>query len=1087
MSDKFWSYIVNASFVQWCCNTPCTLTGIENEIITEVNINHSIPQTNDEYVMLSDYDFGIVEEEYEQYFSDHIDDEIERAIALNKPVVALEPSNAIPDFLLKVQTLETVNCFVNSILSKPLKFEIPANPPIKPIVIEVDKIIEPEPFIKDNGVPKPTKPYSSKIEFSESGEEFVVFDAEYSEFYYETATGILYKIVDCDGWEYYYNVDGKQYDNEQVQANKSVDSLADQEEDVIPEEHFLIDDDDDDEINFVPKGVYIELIDNKKEFVVPAIVPQLSIIVEEEPIEQPIEQQQTVMQQFEIDANHKAVISFLDGLLKPKQNLIVVEQSNIIEQAPKQVDKPLPAPEIIINPAELIKPSPDRIQVFNYPNENIFPKSFDGTKQFKVEDVNKLLNTYLEDESANRNPHKYSAAYRKLHYSIVNDIYKGKYLKDIFGNARSGKLLNLCKVHIQRSIVTLKDVERLALIKKNKIEMVHKGHYPKPNIGSPIACTHEFDKCYCATDADFMFLNDVYQAYIFHQLKTWVDTKKTPIIVIMKVFDVQYFGGRIIVSHNGLLHDQGCWYRIQKDNSIVFSPNTENTDTERHYVHIDMLANLYKNNYTVEYGYEFNVLHRDYFGAGATIIACAKPTTKPNKSLIFDLQQQHGTRYYNGGEEELVVARAQYYNNTIPEQSTQLYTVDGYNASLIKRSNNIMVDDFKPLLDQHANAHIHFCTTCTLPYLHVHMLGKNSKDAGSANAKHVQFDFDCPYKTCKNYNHVDCVENCSIINHKAARNTLMKYVKKTWYLNPDEVNKVITEFQSAAKNNLQPSLPKATTNNIPVVKVVVPVVNQSPIEHVINAPFESKSELFERQLEKEGLPILRANIDNESVVDDRFYHKELEQHRQPAKDNRVNGALPYNSAMNSNFTVLEPGMHYEQNPITKLMEVTLTIDETSGPKLTAFSTVNTGIVEFNYASECFTIPAKALNRMILAGTTCVNVRECSTYVNRAFTNASQHVITPQMLNALKQFVYREIITRTALDAHLTTSVLGGFLMDALESKLKPYHGFWRALYKYGLKQAVGLWCTERNFCNCNAGIVDVGELNLLTPDRGRRD
>jgi len=722
-----------------------------------------------------------------------------------------------------------------------------------------------------------------------------------------------------------------------------------------------------------------------------------------------------------IDAPRRGMIEIIpeeeeDIVIKPKradvQHNLLIDEPDV---EPRVID-----PVIVIRADPgLVNPGINEANVVQ-PVIPIAPLPIKvGTQQ--VRDVNDVMINHLSNEVRAQNPHVYCAGQRAVDYHIVNLLLpKNSIVKDYFGGARTPKLLPDHAVHVHRPVITVADKNRLMLC-QDKIS--NKSRYkdkrnpgPQPTKNKPTYCSHDFEKCFCAPSHTAGFLNDVYQSHVYETLNQWRETRH--LYIIMKVFEPTYLGGRILVDHLAQSHDQGHWYRAGKQ--IVFAPNTNSTDVERNYVHDDLLPELFADNVVTRYGWTFTVLHRTSLGACASVILLGRPKANGVKNSVCAFKQPP-TKYFGGTEDDVTAASAKYINVTIPNDSTALYTNELWFQFIRKRSSNTEADNLQVLLDNTNTGHIHFCRTCTLPYFHEHPLGKGAAaaDAKSASAQHTQFDFDCPYNTCSNFNHVDCADDCRLPGHKAAILTLEKHTKKTVRLPQDAIDKFVREANDMLRAGHQP----------------VVMYEDAPVNVTVD--------------------------------------------KLPAAEPKavVNSVKLVTPTMSAALNEVPDGTYSDIHPTTKVMEVYQSIGN-HYEKMTVVSSDNTGCYTFTIASDRFVVATKLLNRLITACRKCKSMEEASTLAAHLFSANHANVLTPSMVALVVQYVFQQIVAQRAMVATIEASALGHFTRDALNSRLKPYRNFLHAWHVYGLREASKLCWTRLNLFGCTAGTVDVGNLDL---------
>jgi hypothetical protein len=425
------------------------------------------------------------------------------------------------------------------------------------------------------------------------------------------------------------------------------------------------------------------------------------------------------------------------------------------------------------------------------------------------------------------NPHAEAAALRVCDYDFVNKfLVRKSRIIDWYGNARTPMLLSNHMVHVMRYLHTVKDKVRLDLCAKRLTEIKVSDKFKYEKRGT--YCKHDITKCACAKDATVFFLNDVYDIAT-HEVISKKMTNNQVFIAILKVFPNDVLGGDIAVRPDGPI--QGTWYRT-KDARIVYTPNTEHGDIERHYVHPSILSELYHTDVCIRYGIQFTVLQRtSLYSCASVIVHGVRTKSATTKSEVFNFNQSvvHSCQVGTALEDWTSVLKACFNDNVIPEHCTALFDNVQYEKLQIARSVNTIVDDFTTVIG-HKQAHGHKCKYCLLTYVHIHPSGEDHM----IDAKHAQKDFDCPYVHCEYYNHVDC--NCTSPQHKLAQSTLINRVKTSYRLDGLSINAVVDDIKKVmAHCSVDPNVGETALKNamdkVPITQPITDAVNYDPVAH----------------------------------------------------------------------------------------------------------------------------------------------------------------------------------------------------------------------------------------------------------------
>lgn len=578
--------------------------------------------------------------------------------------------------------------------------------------------------------------------------------------------------------------------------------------------------------------------------------------------------------------------------------------------------------------------------------------------------------------------------------------------------------------------------------KKNKIQNTY--------------CKHDFDKCFCAFNPNtVLFLNDVYCADVLRKLNTWLSTRKMTIIAIMKVFSNDYIAGDIIVRDaNNAGVKQGTWHRIKPDN-IVFCPNTMNTDTERAYVHENLFPELYNNNTVDAYGYRVEVLHRDSFGACATVIV--KMTWNKSQQRLTGGKFNYTKNAVAYGTFDTKTAHGFYECGHKPIASTEMYTHEAWIKSQLRKSSNGITDNLHELfIDLGADAHGHICDHCTLPYVHVHRIGvNNAQDRHSLFAKHNQFEFDCPYSTCTNYNHVDCLDDCTLPQHKNARLKLEFHVKNSYRLSIKAINDFYGSMQeaNAAGIKIEP---------IPGIPIVIPSQPESQSNPAIIVT-------------PDGIPPQQPGANNEPEAEVEI----LPGIFLPPSKHLTKCRPNMNAAGNS----VPRGQYLDVNPVTKQTEAYICYgDDITGTQLAVITGNFDDVNHFTYDGGEFCITCKAFNRLVNNALNCTKTVDVLRIVTRNFLNIANNAPTMSAIAVIHEQILTRIVHIRALETHLLNSKLGKLTDAALTQNFLPHGNFMYNWRKLGLRRSIHIWVRglipARVFC-CNTDVSTMNELRLF--------
>jgi hypothetical protein len=663
---------------------------------------------------------------------------------------------------------------------------------------------------------------------------------------------------------------------------------------------------------------------------------------------------------------------------------------------------------------------------YNFKNGKWLPE-FAGTDNEYIFDRTLFLKA-CEEQGAN--PHRECAALRIVNYAYVNaNLQKRTSLIDYFGGARTPKLLSNAMVHVQRQVITNKDRQRLQLCRDRKLENTT----PKNKTGENYRhqalgtfCEHRIEKCFCASNATVFFLNDVYQHEVMQTISGFMN--KQTLIMILQVFPLNTIGGDIVIG--ATTPKQGSWYRL-KNQQIVYSPNTENGDIERHYVHDDMLPELATQNEITRYGLTFEVLIRYNLHSCYSVVVRARKSNglkTKKKNIVQPLFNPDTAVYRTGTSLTIDVVRQMFANNVIPVNATAPYEAEQYQKIQAERSKNIFVDKLDIVLRDNPKAHGHKCKDCKLFYVHVH--NSKTKDAGQIDASHAQFKYDCPYDHCINFNHVGC--NCTNKDHQAALATLMSRVKTTYGLLPTKAKELAVKTIAAIKTDDVDALEQSKTIDA-LEKVPMPNDNDAlPIVTPTDVPLAHLDDMI-----KNGVVI----PDDGKVY--RYY-----------------------------------------NATTKIHEHYMYIgDKNHITRLDFLSSKFTGILHIVIEGTRTPVDTKFLNR-VLNKVWSLDPEKFTPVITTLVGNQFPDHWDEGLIDAVRKIITNTIIRHKALDNQFLSSTQVKFLRDARDNELNEDISFLSSIFKHGLIKSVKMLVTKMDLTVGDIHMTN-GRLNLTQLDQAK--
>jgi hypothetical protein len=692
--------------------------------------------------------------------------------------------------------------------------------------------------------------------------------------------------------------------------------------------------------------------------------------------------------------------------------------------------------------------------IFNKKNNNLL-KNFAGKFQvdFTADDFDKYV------DAQHGNPHSHAAAVRSLNYQYVNQNYGKNKIIDLYGNARTPHLLRNSFVHVHRELITLKDASRVDLCRSKKLQDTTKltGTFKYQAFGT--FCTHNINNCKCGAGVTMYFLNDVYAPEIYQSLNKFIVNNEF-VIVVMQVFPSNMIGGDIVVTHpSGSEVIQGDWYRTV--DKIVYSPYTENGDLEQHYIHDDMFNILCTQNTMVYHGVEYQVMNRTNLGSCYSVILQGHSSKKKNTNMIkFNLTKcVHGFKGNStlSFDDKFKIAVANYETKFLPNNATQLYDHNLYNAKLVGRSKNYYVPELGKQLNE-VQHHGHICDYCALPYIHKHV--SNAKDEHRMNAAHKQFDYDCPYHHCRNYNHVDCSEvNCPSKNHAEARAVLLSKIKITYALESDKMDELLKD------------LPDVLRKHTPKKELVTKTIVNKSIGVELNA-------------------IQQAIVNEEIVKQPQFNQEEVE-------TTEINDPVEHMRNMIQNGTVIpDNGLVYRYfNKELKRQEFYVHVStNTYQLPLRFVSAKMTGTIFVVMQGTQTPIDLSWLSSLQDKTSSVASDKICEIVAKQVRRHYPDRILSqPELPIVITELLTRQHTRQNLLATYYKHSLQAQIHDEALANQLMVDRGFLRNVIRHGLFQAIGMSISVNapRLCYCCCGglnivnnPIDVNELDLHTERTG---
>jgi len=525
----------------------------------------------------------------------------------------------------------------------------------------------------------------------------------------------------------------------------------------------------------------------------------------------------------------------------------------------------------------------------------------------------------------------------------------------------------------------------------------------------------------------------------------------------MKVFSDMHVGGEIIAQYNKKTYKQGYWYRIN-DNRIVFVPNTENGDLEKAYVHEDMFGVLFKNNEMNTLGIDFTVLHRTSLGTCATVIVQAVKHNKNSKLHgLADFRYKYNKAHkFEPNTEKLKEAELIYHEfyitKFIPNGSTAPFNMTTYSEGIRSNSANLSLDNIYTALDlpENGNGHGHVCVYCKKPYVHVH---PHKDDKFTHLAKHPQFNYDCPYSDCANYNHIDCI-NCLTPEHVLAIKTLVKFTKKTYRLN----EKAIEEYNKDIKNFNDNGLTVKVHGKTNKTLVANNNIMTADVANSITAVGDN------------------VQVDD-GVLKPKLVEKKLELVLQ---DNNMTTDGLQIAVTNHTGDIIKGQIHRFTNPNTKMNEFYCMLEGGNYHTVMALSDSNTGGI-------VFTIEPIGL---------CVNTNDLGLMLKRAYKSASNdaifqmihtHLTTKyahnydhNVLAHIANYIQLQTLLAYTIRNNACTSTTALLIDEARNGGVNIDYGALKNLKRYGLFKTMGMLLTKLQCCGLfSTNINNVKDINAF--------
>jgi len=646
------------------------------------------------------------------------------------------------------------------------------------------------------------------------------------------------------------------------------------------------------------------------------------------------------------------------------------------------------------------------------------------------------------------NPHALSAAIRTHLYGLVDEYLLSSYgptaILDLYGNARTPKLLRHHTVHVHRPIITLKDNDRVKLCKdkglyylkfnKGKINYTEKSSYCTTN-----SC-HTHFKHYINFVNDALYYQETYNAVINNMnttntYRSYDDRVVT--IAIFKVFDSKISASRILIAQDKTFVDQGHWYRV--DQHIMYCPNNISSDKEPNYYHPDICNTLYLQDKARDNHFIYTVIFRVNHYSEATVVVEIVPFVKSadNNRLpkVHTPVENPQNLIVIGDNEQCCVLRCLLEVRCIdPPLGIEATTTKYKNIAVasVEELNTIMSDI------QGVNV---VCDTCHGMYVFREM-----KTKFTANANRVVGRHDCPYETCAKFNHISCTEQCKSPAHMLARKDYSRYGRKitdTYYLELKALLNHLTKVTIAGKKSVINSAAvegsDQLSQNASVEQRIAQIIEVNP---ELAKPIVADQRIISLQLPvqtKKGDPIEIIK----PVDSDQFVARIL--------DTKTNTY--------EHYTYLDgKGLYSCQFSTTNNTNIgTITFNVRTTPLILEASTLCTLT---NYVT------------MIKGALTVEN----TIYIRKCVKKLHNTITEPQMLVLftwlLQQKIREEQLTKLILgsrpNATLQAFQNNQMLYDTTFSQNCLQHGCWTAL-------RMSLFSS----CRAEEIIVDVGEMNLL--------
>lgn len=668
------------------------------------------------------------------------------------------------------------------------------------------------------------------------------------------------------------------------------------------------------------------------------------------------------------------------------------------------------------------------------------------------------------------NRHGAVAIIRHLLHVANALLLKGRKIEEIYdmcGNCRTALYFLGTRIHINRPVFTPYDIVRSIDVRK----------FSKDNGYTTCTCT---DRCIHLPKSikSVIFSNDS----LYHQLEQTLNyvCDGYTVLANLHVFDKDCLGAPILASVNNNTYKAGYWHRHGEN--IVYNVFVEEGGEAYH--HPDVLHQLYNfdhiiinndicisvvNRVILYHEHVVSVLIRKQGEMTndeimSTMVNTLKvKTSQKGKKIDIKPFLQSGTKeamFYGDEESHKIVklmaegytfqSRSYYAKSEDFDQMNQLdKTFDIKPISNDVRNKLIKADELPALLASDPNLHAHYCDHCSNYYIHAHQISRDKKtqkgavDPGQLLGLHKQRELNCPYITCKQYNHLSCIDKCSKLHSAFAQRSIKDVLqnhKPTYFFSDDEASKMkqwFVTYREQLREGMKDRYPENKHDKIdsviPPAKVISAFPNNTLYKDMDD---ETQSEAGDHH----SLKVSSANTHFNKIVkeilnDEAYHHLDV-----------INIVDVHNAANSGDYRKIQAAnvLGCDNKYFKQLQD------------LAHESLIDTNI-EYHNALVQTTVLSKSIATIIRKwsnnniGKSNANPREITHGIVLTFVTSSKTMLlTAEQINTVVQYILvntaKYFCVTATKDDNVAAQTIVSFLNGDLINKT---NGFWRNLEKHG--------------------------------------